>query len=94
MQRIPEKIDSKFRFVLLASNRAEQIMRGALPKMDMPGAKMTRVAMEEVLEDKVGWEYGPEETNDDVLGSDSAFDGVESIAGGIPLVDSPDSDGL
>ncbi len=91
MQRIPEKIDSKFRSVLLASHRAEQIMRGALPKVEKPGAKLTRIAMEEVLTDKIGWEYGPEEAPQ---GDDSALDGLESIAGGIPLVDSPDSEGL
>ena len=28
MQEIPSKIDSKFRFVLIASERAEQMMRG------------------------------------------------------------------
>ena len=87
MQRIPEKIDSKFRFVLLASNRAEQIMRGAQPKMDLPGAKLTRVAMEEILEDRISWDYGPEESPED----GGAFDDIESIAGGIPLVDSPDT---
>ena len=73
MQQIPEKIDSKFRFVLLASQRAEQMMRGAQPKVDKPGAKQTRVAMHEILEDAVGWDYGaaPEEAEDE-----AAADGV------------------
>lgn len=71
MQQIPEKIDSKFRFVLLAAHRAEQIMRGAAPKVDLPDAKQTRLAMEEVLGEAVGWDYGPEEvpeTDDSLLG--------------------------
>ena len=69
MQQIPEKIDSKFRFVLLASQRAEQMMRGAQPKVDKPGVKQTRVAMHEILEDAVSWDYGaaPEEAEGDAL---------------------------
>ncbi len=64
MRQIPEKIDSKFRFVLLAATRAEQIMRGAQPKVTKSGAKHTRLAMEEVFEETIGWEYGPEEVEE------------------------------
>ena len=32
--KLPEQIDSKFRFVLLAAHRAEQMMRGARPRVD------------------------------------------------------------
>lgn len=59
MERIPEKIDSKFRFVLLASERAEQMLRGAKPKIDMGELKPTRIAMMEISNDLVEWDYGP-----------------------------------
>lgn len=59
MENIPEKIDSKFRFVLLAAHRAERMMRGALPKVDLAGSKISRVAMEEILQERVEWDYGP-----------------------------------
>jgi len=59
MQEIPSKIDSKFRFVLIASERAEQMMRGARPKIDIGEQKHSRVAIHEVLSDLVGWDYGP-----------------------------------
>ena len=59
MQQIPEKIDSKFRFVLLAAERAEQMLRGAKPKIDMGELKSTRVAMMEISNDLVEWDYGP-----------------------------------
>lgn len=60
MKEIPEKIDSKFRYVLLSAERCEQLMRGAQPKVDpTSGKKLTRMAMNEVLTDAVGWEYGP-----------------------------------
>lgn len=60
MEKIPDKIDSKFRYVLLASHRAEQLMRGAQPKLEMRNAKVTRIAMEEVMREAVKWDYGPE----------------------------------
>ena len=59
MDRIPERIDSKFRFVLLAAQRAEQMMVGAVAKVDMPGRKHSRIAMEEVSGDLIEWDYGP-----------------------------------
>ena len=58
MHDIPEKIDSKFRYVLLAATRAEQLMLGARPKLDKPD-KNTSAAMNEVLQELVEWEYGP-----------------------------------
>jgi DNA-directed RNA polymerase omega subunit len=54
-----EQYDSKFRFVLLASSRAEQLVRGARPKLEGSSRKPTRVAMEELKEGMVPWGYGP-----------------------------------
>lgn len=59
MERIPDKVDSKFRFVLLAAERAEQMLRGAKPKIDMGELKPTRIAMMEISNDLVEWDYGP-----------------------------------
>ena len=59
MDRFPDKIDSKFRFVLLAAERAEQLLRGAKPKIDMGQLKPTRIAMNEISNDLVEWDYGP-----------------------------------
>ncbi len=61
MERIPKKVDSKFRFVLLAAHRAEQMMRGAQPKVEVSTGKKTRVGMEEIMEEAVSWDYGPGE---------------------------------
>ncbi|MCP4661223.1 MAG: DNA-directed RNA polymerase subunit omega [bacterium] len=60
MERIPKRVDSKFRFVLLAAHRAEQMMRGAQPKVEVGAGKKTRVGMEEIMEEAVSWDYGPE----------------------------------
>jgi DNA-directed RNA polymerase omega subunit len=53
-----EQYDSKFRFVLLASTRAEQLVRGARPKIEGASKKPTRVAMEELKAGAVPWSYG------------------------------------
>ncbi|MEL7060337.1 MAG: DNA-directed RNA polymerase subunit omega [Acidobacteriota bacterium] len=60
MQDLPDKIDSKFRFVLLAAARAEQIMRGAEPKTAV-GEKHTSAAMQEIRSDLIEWDYGFQE---------------------------------
>lgn len=59
MSQIPEKIDSKFRFVLVAAQRAEQLMRGARPHLDPGNAKPTRIAQQEVQREMIAWDYGP-----------------------------------
>ncbi|MEM1180711.1 MAG: DNA-directed RNA polymerase subunit omega [Acidobacteriota bacterium] len=57
MEGIPERIDSKFRYVLLAAHRAEQLIRGAQPKLARPD-KHTTTAMAEVSQDLIVWDYG------------------------------------
>lgn len=84
MKKLPEKIDSKFRFVLLAATRAEQMMRGALPKEEEPDkAKNTRLAMTEVIEDQVQWDYGMapepvEEPAEEAASADAAGEAAEA----------------
>jgi DNA-directed RNA polymerase omega subunit len=58
MDRFPDKIDSKFRFVLVAANRAEQLMKGAPAKVEPRGRKATIVALDELKRDLVDWEMG------------------------------------
>ena len=59
MLKFPDKVDSKFRFVLVAAARAEQMMRGARPKVEPGQNKPGRVAMQEIREGAVDWGYGP-----------------------------------
>ena len=61
MEEIPENIDSKFRFVLLAAERAEQLIGGARPRVEEPQGKVTHVAMEEVMQGLVSWELTGQE---------------------------------
>lgn len=57
--KMPEKVDSKFRFVLVAARRAEQLLQGARIRLESPeGKKHTRIAQEEVRTDLIAWDYG------------------------------------
>jgi DNA-directed RNA polymerase omega subunit len=66
------KVDSKFRFILLAARRAEQIMRGARPKLHYKTPKVARGAMDEILADAVAWDYGPPPAPEPAIGEQPA----------------------
>ncbi len=59
MEGLPEGIDSKFRYVLLVSKRAEQLIQGAQPKTRPRHFKPTRIAMDEVERNAVKWQLSP-----------------------------------
>ena len=61
IQNVPEGVDSKFRLVLLLARRAEQLIRGARPKIetDRP-MKPTRLAAAEFEANQIRWAAGPE----------------------------------
>ncbi|HVT42771.1 MAG TPA: DNA-directed RNA polymerase subunit omega [Thermoanaerobaculia bacterium] len=61
MERLPEGIDSRFRYVLLVAKRAEQLIQGAPAKIRSRHAKPTRVAMEEVGRGQIKWQLAPPE---------------------------------
>ena len=62
MYKLPEEMESKYKFVTLASKRAEQLQTGAPARVDIPGRKVTVVAQAEVAEGAVDvWEPGEEE---------------------------------
>jgi DNA-directed RNA polymerase omega subunit len=58
---MPDGVDSKFRLALLVARRAEQLMRGARPKIETERpVKPTRLAAQEFDQNLVRWDYGPE----------------------------------
>ena len=74
MDRIEKSADSKFRFVLVAAKRAEQLMQGARPRITTDVSKIARIAMEEIIEKAVRWDYGPapEEADPEPISSDES----------------------
>ncbi len=60
MYKLPEDIENKYKFVTLASKRAEQLQAGAPARVVIADRKFTVVAQAEVAEGEVDvWE--PEE---------------------------------
>ena len=57
---LPKDVDSKFRFITVAAQRAKQLQNGAKPRVDAKSRKSTRVAMHEVLVGAVSWEMKDE----------------------------------
>jgi DNA-directed RNA polymerase omega subunit len=57
---LPKDVDSKFRFITVASQRAKQLQNGAKPRVDVRSRKPTRVAIQEVLAGAVSWEMRDE----------------------------------
>jgi DNA-directed RNA polymerase subunit omega len=53
---LPKDVDSKFRFITVAAQRAKQVQNGAKPRVDAKSRKPTRVAIEEVLANSISWE--------------------------------------
>ena len=58
-ESVKERMDSKFRYVLVVAERAEQLLRGARAKVELENAKPTRIAQEEIDTEQVAWDYGP-----------------------------------
>ena len=57
---LPKEVDSKFRFITVAAQRAKQLQNGAKPRVELKSRKPTRVAMQEVLANAVSWEFREE----------------------------------
>jgi DNA-directed RNA polymerase subunit omega len=53
---LPRDVDSKFRFITVAAQRAKQLQSGAKPRVDTRSRKPTRVAVEETIAGVVSWE--------------------------------------
>jgi DNA-directed RNA polymerase omega subunit len=50
------KVDSKYRKILIAAKRSKQIQNGARPRVHLPNAKATRVALAEIDRGLVNFE--------------------------------------
>jgi DNA-directed RNA polymerase omega subunit len=81
IQTMPEGVDSKFRLVLLIARRAEQLMRGARPKLetDRP-LKPTRLAAAEFEENQIRWGFGEEGGVLEAAGDESEAETEDFVA--------------
>jgi len=56
IQKIPEEYGSKFRFILVAAERAKHLQNGATPRISIRSRKPARIAIEEAKSSLVDWE--------------------------------------
>ena len=62
-----DEIDNPFLFVVVSAERAEQLQRGALPRVTLKSKKSTTVAMAETLKNRVKYyNENEQETNEGV----------------------------
>jgi DNA-directed RNA polymerase subunit omega len=56
MKKIPENIGSKYRYIIIAAERAKQLQSNAKPKIKTKSTKPSYIAMKEVQEGLIAWE--------------------------------------
>lgn len=71
------ELESKFRFIILASKRAKQLLQGAKPKIKSKSKNLIRVAQEEVLRGVIDFEIVPVKSDDTQTAEDEIFIGEE-----------------
>ena len=59
MSKIPDSIGSKYRFIILAAERAKQLQSNARPKLKTRSTKPAHIAMQEIEQDLVSFEITP-----------------------------------
>ncbi len=70
----PDNLESKFRFVTLASLRCDQLQKGAKPRVSGKSPKHTILAQEEVLAGEVR-----EMTSEEISAAQDAVVGAEPV---------------
>lgn len=56
---VTNQVDSKYRKILIAAARSKQLQKGARPRVNIPNAKPTRIALAEVERGLVTFELLP-----------------------------------
>jgi len=59
MQKIPDRIGSKYRFIIIAAERAKQLQNNAKPKIKTRSTKPAFIAMRELEADLLSYEITP-----------------------------------
>ena len=59
MQKIPENVGAKYRFIIIAAERAKQLQNNARPKIKTKSTKPAYIAMKELEQGLVSFEIVP-----------------------------------
>lgn len=79
MRRSYGDIDSKFKFVIVASKRAKQLLKGAKPRIKAKSKSLIRIAQEEVKDGMVDYEIVQRKEEEEYRPEDEDFIGEEII---------------
>jgi DNA-directed RNA polymerase subunit omega len=63
MLKIPDSVGSKYRFIIIAAERAKQLQNNAKPKVKTKSAKPSFIAMRELEEGLINFEILPIDQN-------------------------------
>ena len=64
MLKIPERVGSKYRFIMIAAERAKQLQNNAKPKIKTRSTKPAYIAIKELEQDLIDFEIPPMEPPD------------------------------
>jgi DNA-directed RNA polymerase subunit K/omega len=73
-------IDSKYRFIILASKRAKQLLKGAKPKISVKSKNLIRIAQAEVSSGLIEYEIIP-------AGMEEIPEREDRVFVGVPIAD-------
>ncbi len=65
MPKIPESIGSKYRFIIIAAERAKQLQNKAKPKVKIKSTKPAHIAVQELEDGLVSFEMDVPQTETD-----------------------------
>ena len=71
-------VGSKFKFVVVASQRAKQLLKGTKPKLKTKSKSLIRIAQEEVRDGLVDYEIVPKKKEEEAVTADE--DSSEKIS--------------
>lgn len=81
MQKAYGDIDSKFKFVIVASKRAKELLKGAKPRIKSKSKSLIRIAQQEVIKGLVDYEIIQKKKEEEYRPEDEDFIGEEILKG-------------
>ena len=79
MRKVYGDVDSKFKFVIVASKRAKQLLKGAKPRIKSKSKSLIRVAQQEVIRGLVDYEIVQKRKEEEYRAEDEDFIGEEIL---------------
>ena len=70
MIRIPDNVDSKYRFVILSALRARQLQGGSMPLIKEPSHKATQLARKELQQGLVKFHIPEKKKKEEAVSED------------------------